>query len=613
MGVKMFNVESKPWSCHGFGLGFRSCHYRQILNERPSQLDWLEVITENFMGVGGRPRTILEAARETYPIAFHGVGLSIGSFEDPSKDYLWKLKNLVDEINPFLISDHLSFSHHKRHNSHDLLPIAYTTDNLQRISDRVNRIQDLLGRRFMLENPSAYVSYAHHDFSEVDFLCALIHKTGMGVLLDVNNLCVNQLNLNLDPWGYIKTLPDGAVGQIHVAGHSVVETDLGIVRIDTHDQPILPVTFDLAKEAMARFPDASVMIEWDDHIPPLGELLGQLDKLRSLRVPGTLSFSGSTLELSGVDRKGSRAPIEATNTAFEQESNLFSLAVQEDAIQATDQRLLSFCNDMPVPRFLGARVYKNAYFARLHEVLKKESELLAAVTTDEGFETIAAYYFREHPPRSNSINGVGRQLSQFLKTAAIESFDFGVPMAVLSEIAQYDFMMQELFSMADPRRLMTVDDLSTLQADDWETLQVYGSGLGQLHEFNYDILGLAAQIARQESPCPPDDVLQLVLFFRKDGTVQSRQLETWQFCFLKDLMSGKCLLDAVSGAWPDGISEGASRMAILFLTECIQWGLFSAKLFSAKLEGVSQQHMDSVIHRSSPSTKVADLGQFVGS
>lgn len=261
----------------GFGLGLRPPHYPEVTAGSP-RVDWWEVISENFMVEGGNPRRVLRAVRERWPIALHGVSLSIGSADPLDADYLARLATLVAEVEPAIVSDHLCWSRHGGHASHDLWPVPYTDEALATIVDRVGRVQDHLGRRILLENPSSYVTFTASHIPEAEFLAEIATRADCGILLDVNNVYVSARNHGWDPAAYLAALPITRVGQIHLAGH----TDHGTHVLDTHDHPVCAAVWELYAAAIARFGPVSAMIERDDDIPPLAELVAELDHARAV-------------------------------------------------------------------------------------------------------------------------------------------------------------------------------------------------------------------------------------------------------------------------------------------------------------------------------------------
>jgi len=263
---------------NGYGLGLRREHYRDFL-ETDVPVDFVEVISENFMVDGGQPLDILRRVRERHPVILHGVSMSIGSADGLRGDYLRRLRKLADAIDPLFVSDHLSWSRFAHFNSHDLLPLPYTEETLAVVCRNIDVAQEALGRPMLFENPSSYVSFAASTMTEWEFLAAMSRRTGCGLLLDVNNIFVSARNHGWDAQAYLRGIPAGSVRQIHLAGHTEGEDLL----IDTHDQPVNDDVWALYRSAMAMLGPVATMIERDDAIPPLPELLAELDIARSLR------------------------------------------------------------------------------------------------------------------------------------------------------------------------------------------------------------------------------------------------------------------------------------------------------------------------------------------
>jgi uncharacterized protein (UPF0276 family) len=258
-----------------YGLGLRKPHYPDFLDSEPVAVDFVEVISENFMVDGGRPRDVLRRVRDRHDVALHGVSMSIGSADGLRPDYLQRLRALVDEIEPLFVSDHLSWSRIGRFNSHDLLPLPYTTEALGIVAANVHRAQEALGRPMLIENPSSYLSFSG-AYTEWEFLDELCARTGCGLLLDVNNVYVSARNHGFDALAYLAGIPARRVRQIHLAGHSQGRDLL----IDTHDQPVPDPVWKLYAAAIALVGPVATMIERDDDIPPLTTLLAELDTAR---------------------------------------------------------------------------------------------------------------------------------------------------------------------------------------------------------------------------------------------------------------------------------------------------------------------------------------------
>jgi uncharacterized protein (UPF0276 family) len=266
------------FATHQFGLGLRKPHYSDFLEqETPVPVDFVEVISENFMVDGGRPRDILRRVRARHPVALHGVSMSIGSADGLDREYLRRLRCLADEIEPLFVSDHLSWSRIEGFNSHDLLPLPYTQEVLGVVCANIGQAQDALRRKLLIENPSSYIAFAG-DMTEWEFLDAMCARTGCALLLDVNNIFVSATNHGFDPLVYLAGVPGDRVRQIHLAGHSRGRDLL----IDTHDKPVPPSVWALYEVALRHVGPVATMIERDDDIPPLGELLHELDMARSI-------------------------------------------------------------------------------------------------------------------------------------------------------------------------------------------------------------------------------------------------------------------------------------------------------------------------------------------
>lgn len=259
----------------GLGLGLRGKHFNYILENWPA-VDWFEVISENFMDSGGRPRWVLRRIAERYPVVMHGVSLSIGSMDPLDTGYLGRLKALAEEVRPRWISDHLCWTGINGVNTHDLLPMPLTEESLKHVAARVAQVQDYLGRQLVLENPSTYLTFTQSTIPEPDFLRYLTEETGCGLLLDVNNVYVSSYNNDLDAEEYIRTLPAESVVQMHIAGHQNCGTHI----VDTHDGPVVPGVWQLFALAWKLTGGAPVLLEWDARIPDFEECHAEVLKAK---------------------------------------------------------------------------------------------------------------------------------------------------------------------------------------------------------------------------------------------------------------------------------------------------------------------------------------------
>jgi uncharacterized protein (UPF0276 family) len=261
----------------GFGLGLRPAHFRDFADGRPV-VDWLEVLSENYLVPGGKPLDFLDRIRARYPMVMHGVALSIAGTDPLDARYLAALRALADRIEPAWISDHLCWTGVGAARLHDLLPVPFTEEALDHVARRVHAVQEALRRELVLENVSSYVAWPGGAMTEWDFIAGLVARTGCGVLLDVNNVYVSAVNHGFDPHEYLAAVPAAAVRQIHLAGHTIQGTKL----VDTHDAAVRDEVWSLYEEAIALLGPRPTMIERDGNIPPLAELLDELDIARRL-------------------------------------------------------------------------------------------------------------------------------------------------------------------------------------------------------------------------------------------------------------------------------------------------------------------------------------------
>lgn len=261
----------------GFGLGLRTQHFDAVLNTEPD-IDWFEVLSENYMVAGGKPRYYLKEIGERYPLVMHGVSLSIGSTDPLNMDYLKALKQLANDVQPQWISDHICWTSIHGVNSHDLLPLPYTEETVKHVAQRIKTVQDFLGRRILMENVSSYLSYQDSSMDEWEFVNAVAETADCLILLDINNIYVSARNHNFNPLDYLNKINPKRVQQFHLAGHS----DYGDYVIDTHDHDVPSSVWDLYCAALKRFGGISTMIERDANIPEFSALEAELTIARNI-------------------------------------------------------------------------------------------------------------------------------------------------------------------------------------------------------------------------------------------------------------------------------------------------------------------------------------------
>ena len=261
----------------GFGLGLRKEHYNAIIETTPD-VDWFEILTENYLVEGGKPLHFLDQICEKYPVVMHGVSMSLGSHDPLDMDYLAQVKALAKRTDAKWVSDHMCFTGVDGINAHDLLPLPYTEEAIKHVANKIKQAQDFLGRQILVENASTYVSYKQSHMTEWEFTSAVAEESDSLILLDINNIYVSAYNHGFDPLEYLDGIPAERVQQHHIAGHSQYD---GYI-IDTHDHDVAQGVWDLYAEAIKRYGEVSVMIERDDNIPELPELLAELQIARDV-------------------------------------------------------------------------------------------------------------------------------------------------------------------------------------------------------------------------------------------------------------------------------------------------------------------------------------------
>ncbi|MDH5741521.1 MAG: DUF692 domain-containing protein [Nitrospira sp.] len=252
------------------GIGLRSHHFREIV-EAPPPVAWMEIHPENYFCDGGMALRILEVIRDSYPLSFHGVGLSLGSTDPMDASHLGKLKALADRFEPVFLSEHLSWSSVGGRFFNELLPLPYTEESLSHVCARIDEVQTVLKRQLLIENITRYLTWEDSTIPEGVFMAELVKRTGCGILLDLNNLYVNAVNFHLDPMTFLEAIPPDAVHEIHLAGFDRV----GRWLVDTHGQAVYPEVWSLYQWTLSHIGPRPTLIEWDTNLPPLAELVEQ--------------------------------------------------------------------------------------------------------------------------------------------------------------------------------------------------------------------------------------------------------------------------------------------------------------------------------------------------
>lgn len=428
----------------GFGLGLRTPHYNDFLSA-PQPLDWLEIITDNFLVDGGKPLVMLERIRREYPLAMHGVAMSIGAGEGVDLAYLRRVKALADRIEPLWVSDHLCWTGTPPQHLHDLYPLPYTDEAARHVIEQIRRAQDILQRRLVLENVSSYIDFKHNAASEWQFLAHIAEAADCLLLVDVNNIYVSSVNHGFDPMTYLRALPARRVQQMHLAGHS----DNGGYIIDTHDHPVAQPVWALYAQACRLYGPVATMIERDDDIPALGVLLDELAIARGIAsgvareaLPVEPSISASLL----ADADAAADPPQAP-PLLQLQRSLANYILDRPAADATP--VADWIRTPPgVDAAQRLGIYHNAYRARLAEVLAESFEKTCLYMGSDAFEQDARAFAVSHPPAVRNLAHYGADFVAYLAALYPDNPE-------LRELAQLDWDLRTTFDEADAAALDT--------------------------------------------------------------------------------------------------------------------------------------------------------------
>ena len=375
-----------PGPLLGFGIGLRAAHYRDFLERRP-KVDWLEVHTENYLESGGWDTHVLEELRKDYPISLHGVGMGIGSARGFSEQHLLRVRDTVMRIEPALVSEHLCWGAVNDRHLNDLLPMPLTREALIMVCERVERIQEVLGRRILLENVSTYLRYRDDAMSEAAFLAEVAARTGCGILLDVNNLYVNQCNHGEDPHAALAAIAPLMVGEMHLAGHLVTPDAV----VDHHGDRVAQPVWELYAQAVARFGMVSTLIEWDTDIPPLDVLLDEAQRARDM---------ASRVQQQKEKECIAIAQQAFSNALFDARTELLALPLFKGDSGLAAQRLA---------------LYRGNLTGLWEKSLASAYSVLKALVGDEFFEALARAYGKAYPSSAGDLNQFGGQFAAFLE------------------------------------------------------------------------------------------------------------------------------------------------------------------------------------------------------
>lgn len=525
------NVSGKQWQALGCGVGLRREHYDYVLRKKPA-MDWFEAVSENFMGTHGRPLHILEQVRASYPVALHGVSLSLGSSDPLSKRYLQDLKTLVQHIEPFAVSDHLCWSGTDGQQLHDLLPLPFTEESIRHAVRRIDEVQSFLGRRILVENVSTYVTYKHSAMPEWEFLSEVAKRSGCGILLDINNVFVNARNHGFDPFTYLEFLPGSYVGQFHLAGH----TDMGDYLFDTHTGRICEEVWALYRRALELWGPVSTLIEWDENVPAFEELSEECASARKIytAVPLPSEIHDGSLKsesASGIEKNDDPGLAECETWMLSR--------ISPSAEKTKPVNLLNPQGGVPGEERMS--VYADGYKTRIMEGIGDVFPAVRHLTGERLFYELSRDYVTKFPSREYNLSRVGCLFPEFLSgTETAGNLPF------LADLARLEWQVSLAFHALQTEPVKP-QELAGISPEKWGHLQfVFQEGFGLL-ESAYPVFDLwqARKTPISEVSIRVEGNPQQVIIFRSGLEVQCLQTDACQVRLLNELRRGTCLEEAL--------------------------------------------------------------------
>lgn len=576
--------QTSSWPLLGCGVGLRAQHYEKILTEKPA-VDWFEATSENYMTTGGRPLWVLEQVRRDYPVALHGVSLSIGSVDPLNREYLHRLRALVGRIEPAMVSDHLCWASVERKNLHDLLPLPFTEEALDHIVRRVDEVQTFLGRRILLENTSSYVTFQHSVMPEWQFLSEVARRSGCGILLDINNVYVNAVNHGFDPRDFVRGVPADAVGYCHLAGH----TNMGSWLFDTHSKLVIEPVWALYKEALDLWGKKSTLVEWDEDIPAWDELAAEADRARiiyaaapesgrrdvvlngsprSIAVSGASGVSGTSgSSLADVQRWMRRRIYPELNEGGSDRPSMAGATAG-----AVDVKLNPQGGE---PGEARLEVYAGGYTARIAESLKEVYEAVRHVLGEGVFTRVAQDFAETRPSRHYDLGLAGRDFAVFLKNAKItEKLPF------LPDLAFLEWRVAEAFHAYDSAPLAAAA-MNEVAPEDWERLIFSFRESVSLFRSAWPVVDIWRA---RHTPVEKFDLEimhrpQCALVHRSGFRVACEAIESEEFAVLQALKAGRTLGSVLDEAASDLESRGQEDAVLPLEVWFSRWsglGLFAS-------------------------------------
>jgi uncharacterized protein (UPF0276 family) len=544
----------------GFGLGLRAKHMPHIFEHTPA-VDWFEIISENYMDTGGKPRRNLARIAEHYPIVMHGVSLSIGTVDPLNSEYLHKLKRLIDEVNPAWVSDHLCWTGVAHKNTHDLLPVPYTEEALKHIVQRIREVQDFLERPIALENPSTYLEFKSSSMPEAEFIARMAEESGCNLLLDVNNVYVTCYNHRLDAKAYLDSLPLDRVIQIHLSGH----TNKGTHIIDTHDDHVVDEVWNLYKyvvQKSGRTPNT--MIEWDDKIPEFPVLCSELEKARAA--------AKAANDYALLDLAKTTVPyvVNEKPSLVSQQETLQDAIMQGEKQDNKPTEWIRDKADFPAEKQLG--VYVNAYRWRLFDVVVEDYSVLKAYLGEDKFDALINDFISAVPPQHFNVARYAALLPAYLQTHAPHDVFAGELCALETGIAQ--------IADAEETEALTLEHLAGMTPEMLMGSRLYPRKALQLFAFEYPVNAYCKAV-KEETPLPAiTQQSSFLTVFRHEDVVWRMDLEMQEYAILSALFAGSTVGEALGA-----LDESAAANISDYFSRWMRNGLLAAPECMGESEG----------------------------
>jgi len=530
----------------GFGLGLRHQHYSHIFEHWP-EIDWFEIISENFMDTDGRPKRNLARVAERYPIVMHGVALSIGTVDPLNSEYLQKLKKLIEWIKPAWISDHLCWTGIAHRNTHDLLPVPYTEEALKHVVKRIMQVQDFLQRPIALENPSTYLEFKSSAIPEAEFIAWMAKESGCNLLLDVNNVYVTCFNHRLDPKAYIDTLPLEHVAQIHLSGH----TNYGTHIIDTHDDHVVDEVWALYQYTLkkaGRIPNT--MVEWDDNIPEFPVLHAELNKAKDV----AKSAHGRPLP----DLLKPQMPYVMNHSIpiADEQQRMQTAILLGHAADSQPEEWIRTKEQFASKDQLG--VYIDAYRARLYSVTEEDYPVLKHYLSDDVFDELLSDFVNTQHSEHFNIGHFPARLPEFLA-------QYGLADNFALELCELENALSQL---SDPEETtaLTSEHIANLTSETLLETVLHPRAALRLFTFEYKVNDYYRMVKETDTAPFAQHEKSYLVAFRHEDIVWRMDLGDQEYAVLQMLFSGMTV-----GAALKRLENDNSENEVELATKLSQW------------------------------------------